>query len=173
MRQEPASKTETLELSPPEKLSDRHITDQFDCCEASIDNYIRNSALKAQQAKHAVVYVVCFKGTNVVAGYYTLSNSAVDRRHGATASIRRNAPNPLPVIVLGRMGVTAEARGRGVSLGLLADAIERCIIASQDIGCTAIIVHPLTENLASYYNRHAKFIPCPDLSPMTMMLSLR
>ncbi|POR62186.1 hypothetical protein [Pseudomonas syringae] len=173
MRQEPFSQTEALELSPPEKLARHHITEKFDCNEPSINEFLRVKALKAQEAKHAIVYVVCFKGTDEVAGYYTLSNSAVDRRHGATAKIRRNAPDPLPVTVLGRMGVTTAAGGRGLSLGLLADAIERCIQASEIIGSTAIIVHPLTQRLADYYAKHAGFVQCPDLAPMTMMLSFR
>jgi predicted GNAT family N-acyltransferase len=173
MRQETVSETETLELSPPEKLGKHHVTNLFDSGVMSIDDYLRTKAIKAQDAKHAVVYVVCFKGTDVVAGYYTLSSSAVDRRHGATALIRKNAPNPLPVTVLGRMGVTIQAQGRKLSLGLLADAIERSLIASEEIGSTALIVHPLTDKLAQFYKKHGGFIPCPDLSPMTMMLSFR
>lgn len=173
MRHDPSSQTEALELSPPEKLGSHHLTDEFDCGEQSINEYLRQKALKAQDAKHAVVYVVRFKNTQEVAGYYTLANSAIDRSGAATAKIRRNAPNPLPVTVLGRMGVTAAASGRGLSLALLADAIERSILASEVIGSVALIVHPLTERLATYYAKHAGFIPCPDLAPMTMMLPLR
>ena len=173
MCQRTSSQTKALELSPPEKLGSHHVTDHFDCGELSVDDYLQNKALKAQEAKHAMVYVVCFKGTAEVAGFYTLSNSAVDRRHGATAKIRRNAPDPLPVTVLGRMGVTAAASGHGLSLALLADAIERCILASEVIGSTAIIVHPLTQSLCEYYAKYGAFLPCPDLAPMTMMLSLR
>ncbi|MBI6925214.1 MULTISPECIES: hypothetical protein [Pseudomonas] len=173
MRQETACKAEALELSPPEKLADYHVTSEFDCLEPSINEFLHSKALKAQTAKHAVVYVVCFKGTHNVAAYYTLSNSAVDRRHGATAKIRRNAPDPLPVTVLGRMGVTASAAGRGVSLALLADAIERSLSASQTIGSVALIVHPLSNQLAEYYMKHGGFMPCPDLAPMTLMLPLR
>ncbi|WP_225917302.1 GNAT family N-acetyltransferase [Pseudomonas farsensis] len=173
MRQETACPTEALELSPPEKLGSHHVTDKFNCNEPSINDYLWSKALKAQNAKHAMVYVVCFKGTHEVAAYYTLSNSAIDRRHGATAKIRRNAPDPLPVTVLGRMGVTEAASGRGLSVALLADAIERCIIASEVIGSTALIVHPLNDRLTDFYAKHAGFIPCPDLAPMTMMLPLR
>ncbi|POA82535.1 hypothetical protein C1882_21880 [Pseudomonas sp. FW305-E2] len=173
MRQETAFQAEALELSPPEKLGSHHVTANFDCNEPSINDFLRSKALKAQDAKHAMVYVVCFKGTHDVAAYYTLSNSAIDRRYGATAQIRRNAPNPLPVTVLGRMGVTATASGRGLSLALLADAIERSLAASESIGSTALIVHPLTERLVAFYAKHGGFIPCPDLSPMTMMLSLK
>lgn len=172
MCQSTSSQAKALELSPPEKLGPHHVTVHFDCGEPSIDDYLQNKAFKAQEAKHAMVYVVCFKGTNDVAGYYTLSNSAIDRRFGATAKIRRNAPNPLPVTVLGRMGVTSAASGRGVSVALLADAIERCIFASEVIGSVAIIVHPLTESLRAYYAKYGDFSPCPDLAPMTMMLSL-
>ncbi len=173
MCQESVNKTKTLELSPPEKLGKHHVTALFECGEPSVDDYLKNKALKAQEAKHAMVYVVCFKGTSEVAGYYTLSNSAVDRRHGATAKIRRNSPDPLPVTVLGRMGVTVSAGGKGLSLALLADAIERCIAAADVIGSAAIVVHPLNDSLTDYYAKHGGFIPCPDLSPMTMMLSLR
>ncbi len=173
MRQKTACKTETLELTPPEKLAEHHVVSEFDCGELSINEFLRHRALKAQAARHTVVYVVCFKGTCNVAAYYTLSNSAVDRRYGATAKIRRNAPDPLPVTVLGRMGVTASAAGHGLSLALLADAVERSLIASEVIGSTALIVHPLTERLATYYAKHGGFVPCPDLAPMTMMLPLR
>ena len=173
MHRETSGPTETLELSPPERLGSHHITSEFDCGELSINDYLQSSALKSQEAKHTVVYVVCFKGTCDVVGYYTLSNSAIDRRHGATAKSRRNAPNPLPVTVLGRMGVTTALSGRGVSLALLADAVERSILASETIGSVALIVHPLTVSLAEYYAKHGDFIPCPDLAPMTMMLSLR
>lgn len=173
MRQETAGKTKTLELSPPEKLNAQHITDKFDCGEASINNYIRDKALDSQAAKHAMVYVVCFKETNEVAAFYTLSNSAVDRRYGATAKIRRNAPDPLPVTVLGRMGITASAQGHGLSVDLLADAVERSILAAQVIGSTALVVHPLNERLAGFYIKYGAFIPCPDLTPLTLMLPLR
>lgn len=173
MRQEAAGKTKTLELSPPEKLNSRHITSNFDCGEASIDNYIRDKALGSQAAKHAMVYVVCFKGTDEVAAFYTLSNSAVDRRYGATAKIRKNAPDPLPVTVLGRMGITKSAQGHGLAIDLLADAIERSIQAAQVIGSTALVVHPLNERLGDFYIKYGAFIPCPDLTPLTLMLSLR
>lgn len=171
MREETSGPTKTLELTAPEKLGSHHVTDSFDCGEQSINDYLKNRALKAHQAKHAIVYVVCFKGTNEVAAYYTLSNSAVDRRFGATAQIRRNAPDPLPVTVLGRMGVTDLAKGNGVSRGLLADAIERSIAVSEVIGSVALIVHPLSARLVAFYMGEG-FKPSPELSPMTMMLPL-
>ncbi|PZW86282.1 acetyltransferase (GNAT) family protein [Pseudomonas sp. 2848] len=173
MREETAGKTKALELTAPRKLEAFHLLDQFESGEASIDAYLRNQALKAQLAKHAVVYVTCFKGTSLVAGYYTLSNGSVARAHGATAGLRRNAPSDLPIVLLGRMGVTRQAAGQGVATDLLQDAIERALFASESVGCLAMVVHPLNERLEQFYATKAGFKSCPDLSPKTMMLALR
>ncbi|MFV3380071.1 MULTISPECIES: GNAT family N-acetyltransferase [Pseudomonas] len=173
MREEASGQAKALELSAPQRLNEFHEVDQFDCGEVTINRYLQEKALNAQQAKHAVVYVTCFKGTNTVAGYYTLSNGSVARAHGATARLRRNAPNELPVIILGRMGVDREAAGQGVATDLLQDAIERALVASEMVGCVALIVHPLTERLERFYANYAGFRHCPDLSPKTMMLALR
>lgn len=173
MREEAVGKAQALELSAPQILNTSHDLSCFDCGEASINSYLWEKALKAQQGKHAVVYVTCFKGSKTVAGFYTLSNGSVARAHGVPARLRRNAPEDLPVIILGRMGVTRQAAGQGVATDLLQDAIERSLVASEMVGCVAMIVHPLTERLEQFYARYAGFRLYPELSPKTMMMSLR
>lgn len=173
MREETAGEAEALELTAPCRLEAFHVVDLFESGEATIDAYLRQKALKAQVARHTVVYVTCFKGTSQVAGYYTLSNGAVARAHAPTASLRRNAPHDLPVVLLGRMGVTRQAAGQGVATDLLQDAIERALVVSESVGCVAVIVHPLNERLEHFYATKAGFINCPDLSPKTMLLALR
>jgi predicted GNAT family N-acyltransferase len=162
-----------VELSKPEKLNKFHDFTEFECGESSINDYLHKDARKAQDHKHAVVYVSCFAGTNRVAGYYTLSNGSVARQHVIPKSYQRNSPSAHPVTILGRMGVTMAAQGYGYSVDLLQDAIRRCMIASESVGTSAILVHPLDDKLAEFYAKHAGFQRCPDLSPLTMMLSLR
>lgn len=161
-----------LELSAPEKLNDLHDVSTFDCGEDSINEYLHKNARKAQERKHAVVYVSCFAGTRVVAAYYTLSNGSVAREN-VLKSLQRNSPALHPVTILGRMGVTKTAQGNMFSVDLLQDALARCIEASSAVGSSAVIVHPLTDKLAKFYEKYAGFTPCPQLSPLTMMLSLR
>lgn len=168
---ETAEKTQTLELSAPQKLASVHDLSAFDCGEESINSYLIR-ALKAQAAKQAVVYVVCLKGTSTVKGFYTLSNGSVSRNAVVPKSRQRNSPDLHPVTVLGRMGLSQDVQGHGYATDLLQDAVERAIAASAIIGSTALIVHPLNERLAAFYARHAGFIACPSISPLTMMLPL-
>lgn len=161
-----------LELTAPEKLNDLHDISQFDCGEPSIDEYLHKKARKAQVEKHAVVYVSCFAGTRIVAAFYTLSNGSVARQN-VLKSYQRNSPAQHPVTILGRMGVTRAAQGHGYSVDLLQDAITRCIEASGLVASSAVIVHPLTDRLAEFYRKYAGFEPCPQLSPLTLMLPLR
>lgn len=165
-------KAQTLELTAPEKLNGTHILDRFDSGEPSITGYLQNQARKAQGAKQAVVFVCCEKGTSNVVAYYTLSSGSVERCN-IPKSMQRNSPSVHPVTVLGRMGITQIAQGQGFAIDLLQDAIERTILASETIGSSAIIVHPLNERLASFYSKYAGFKPCPELSPVTMILPLR
>ncbi|MBD8792668.1 GNAT family N-acetyltransferase [Pseudomonas syringae] len=161
-----------MALSAPVKLNEQHDFSEFECSEPSIDEYLKKRALAAQIQKHAVVYVACFHGTNKVAAFYTLSNGSVPRDEIVPKKLQRNSPDFHPVTILGRMGVTKEAQGQGFARDLLHDALSRALIVSDAVGSAAILVHPLTERLAEFYGK-AGFIRNPDLSPLTMMLSLR
>ncbi|UVM52500.1 MULTISPECIES: hypothetical protein [unclassified Pseudomonas] len=168
-----ARTSKAVELTAPERLNDHHELDDFDSGEVSIDQYLQKKARKAQAAKQAVVYVSCRKATSIVMAYYTLSSGSVARANVMPKSHQRNSPSVHPVTLLGRMGVTREAQGEGFAIDLLQDAIERAINASQSIGSSAIIVHPLNDRLSNFYIKYAGFIPCPGISPITLMLPLR
>ena len=166
-------KAQTVELRAPEKLNDDHILDEFDSGVTSINDYLQKTARKAQATKQAVVYVVCRKYTPVVMGYYTLSSGSIARENVVPKSRQRNSPSVHPVTLLGRMGITESAQGQGFAIGLLQDAVDRAIIASESIGSSAMIVHPLNQRLSDFYTKYAGFIACPGLSPITLMLPLR
>lgn len=162
-----------LELTKPEKLNAFHDFSDFDCGEPSINEYLHKNARKGQENRQAVVYVTCFKGSNRVAGYYTLSSGSIAREYVSPKKLQRNTPNVHPATILGRMGVTMTAKGYGVATGLLQDAIMRVLASAEVVGTAALLVHPLSEPLAKFYEEKAGFVRCPDISPLTMMLSLR
>lgn len=173
MSTNPAEPQDPMALSAPEKLTDQHDVSEFESGEPTIDEYLKKRALAAQLQKQAIVYVVCFSGTNKVAGYYTLSSGSCNRADVVPKKLQRNTPDIHPITLLGRMGITRAAQGQGFAIDLLHDAMSRAIIASEVVASSAVVVHPLTQRLAQFYAKHAGFEQCPDLSPMTMMVSLR
>jgi predicted N-acetyltransferase YhbS len=79
-------------------------------------------------------------------------------------------PEPIPVMVLGRLAVDVDWQKRGVGAGLLKDAVLRTLAVSKQAGIRALVVHALSEDAKGFYLRHG-FQESP-LQPMTLMLSL-
>lgn len=64
---------------------------------------------------------------------------------GAPGRVKRNMPDPVPVMVLGRLAVDKNLRGRGIGSGLLRDAVLRIIQAAEIAGIRAIVVHAISD----------------------------
>jgi GNAT superfamily N-acetyltransferase len=79
-------------------------------------------------------------------------------------------PDPIPVVVLGRLAVDLNWQGRGIGPGLLKDAVTRALSVSQEVGVRALLVHALNENAKSFYVQFG-FLESP-IDPMTLMLGL-
>jgi hypothetical protein len=64
-------------------------------------------------------------------------------------------PNPVPVVLLGRLAVDKDWQGRGLGADLLRDAVLRMIAASDTIGVRAILIQAISDaamlHLASEY----------------------
>lgn len=82
-------------------------------------------------------------------------------RESAPGNLRRNMPDPIPVIVLGRLAVDLRYQGSGLGSALLKDAMLRALNASREIGAAALVVHALTDDLRDYYARFG-FVEYPE-----------
>ncbi len=76
--------------------------------------------------------------------------------------MRRNAPDRIPVSVIGRLAVSREYAGRGLGADLLSDALRRIASASRIIGVGAVMVHAKTDAAKRFYLRCAEFIEYPQ-----------
>ena len=90
------------------------------CC--SLNQWLRRRALKNEASGASRTFVVCL-GEEVV-GYYALAMGSILRRQ-APEKIKRELPEAIPVMVLGRLAVDRKWQGPGVGSGLLRDVIER------------------------------------------------
>ena len=88
----------------------------------------------------------------------------------ATGAVRRNMPDPVPVLVLGRLAVDSRAQGIQLGAGMLQDAVSRAMTVSQNTGVRALLVQALNEQAPGFY-QHYGFVPSPH-NPMTLMLCL-
>ena len=121
-------KVDATRIGPPEKLSAEHNLSEFDSVELELDDWLRRRALNNEARGASRTYVACV-GRKVV-GYYALSAGAIAHTH-APGRIKRNMPDPIPVVVLGRLAVDKGAQGKGVGTGLLRDAVLRILQAAE------------------------------------------
>lgn len=157
-----------VSLSAPEPLSTLHNREVFDCGEPALNNWLKRRALKNEDAGASRTFVVC-QDNNVV-GYYVLATGSVMHKE-APGKIKRNMPEPVPVMVLGRLAVNKGAQSMGIGRGLLKDAILRTITVAKQAGIKAILVHALSEEARKFYLR-CGFIESP-LDPMILMITLK
>lgn len=156
-----------LNLSPPTPISSDHELACFDSSEPTLDEWLKTRALKNQASGASRCFVLC--NNQKVIGYYTLSAGAISHEV-APKSMRRNMPNPLPVLLLGRLAIDKKYHNKGLGSALLRDAMIRVISVASDAGIFAILVHSLSEQAKRFYLSRG-FIESP-LQPMTLMMTL-
>ena len=156
-----------MTLQAPEPLrADRDLSG-FECGAPVLDEWLRRKAARNEGSGASRTYVVC-EGARVLA-YYSLATGSVEHGH-APGRVRRNMPDPIPVMILGRLAVDASVQGQGIGRGLLKDAILRTLKAAQIAGIRAILVHALDETAAAFYRKHG-FLDSP-IDSLTLMLPL-
>ncbi len=153
--------------SAPVQIAPEHDTSGFDCGEPSLNEWLRKRALRNEASGASRTYVVCIGGT--VIGYHTLAAGAVARDE-APSPMRRNMPDPIPVVVLGRLAIDHRHQNQGLGQALLRDAVLRALQAADRIGVTAILVHAISDEAKRFYLSRG-FIESP-VEPMTLCLLL-
>ena len=158
----------SLNLLAPQPLTAVHWVNDFACGEPSLDEWLKRRALNNQQSGASRTFVVVDEADQVL-GYYALAAGAVAHQL-ATGAVRRNMPDPVPVLVLGRLAVDSRAQGIQLGAGMLQDAVSRAMTVSQNTGVRALLVQALNEQARGFY-QHYGFVPSPH-NPMTLMLCL-
>lgn len=88
-----------------------------------------------------------------------------------TGRIRRNMPEPVPVMLLSRLAVDRGAQGSGLGRSLLRDTIERSVAAAEIVGVRALLVHALHDWARDFYLQY-DFEPSPS-DPLHLLLLIK
>ena len=158
----------TFLLSAPQPLGAVHQSGDFDCGEPTLNEWLKRRAMNNQLAGASRTFVVVDQDDKV-RGFYALAAGAVSHQV-ATSSVRRNMPDPIPVLVLGRLAVDRQAQGVKLGAALLQDAVNRAVVVSQNTGVRALLVHALHQRARQFYEYYG-FQESPH-HPLTLMLRL-
>ena len=112
-------------ISKPEPINESHQLDSFESGEGALDYWLKRRALDNDYHNASRTFVV-HPGDNTVIAYYCLATGSVTTQ-SAPGKIKRNMPNPIPVMVLGRLAVDQAWHGQGIGRGLLKDAVLRTV----------------------------------------------
>jgi GNAT superfamily N-acetyltransferase len=157
-----------LEISAPQPLSSVHLLDKFNCGEPVLDEWLKRRAMSNQLSGASRTFVVLDQDS-LVCGYYAMAAGAVAHQM-ATSSVRRNMPDPVPVMVLARLAVDLRAQGIKLGASLLQDAVNRAVMVSENAGVRALLVHALNDKAKEFYEHYG--FQSSSLNTMTLMLRL-
>jgi GNAT superfamily N-acetyltransferase len=124
----------------------------FDCGKAALDDFLKQQALK-NEGKASRTYVVAAQTgehAGKIVAYYTLASGAVTH-DGAPGWAKRNMPDPLPALVLGRLAVDRRHQGKGIGKHLLRQAMQRSLEVAAQVGVRVLIVHAIDDEAISFY----------------------
>ncbi|MDX7986840.1 GNAT family N-acetyltransferase [Xenorhabdus sp. 12] len=156
-------------ISAPEILTAEHNVKDFYCQHETLNEWLSRRALKNNKLGASRTFVICKEGTKDVIGYYCLSAGSINHIE-STPSLKRNMPDPIPVVLLGRLAIDVEYQGKKLGALLLQNAWKRVASTAEQVGISAIIVHAFDESARTFYMRLG-FVQSP-LEPYTLMLSL-
>ncbi len=147
-------------------ISPSHELENFCSGEEVLDHWLKRRARKNEAAGASRTYVAC-EGSQAV-GYYALATGSA-MLDTAPGKIRRNMPDPIPLVILGRLATDIRYQGQG--RGLLKDALLRSLQVAQQVGVRALLVHALSEQAKQFYLHHG-FAESP-LDGMKLFLPLQ
>lgn len=156
-----------MTLCAPEPLTADHDLERFASGEGGLDSWLKRRALRNQASGASRTFVVCDVGA--VVAYYALASSAITVAE-APGRFRRNMPDPIPLVVLGRLAVDRGQQGNGLGRAMVRDAALRVIQAADTIGIRGMLVHALSDAAKAFYQR-VGFEPSP-LDPLMLFVTL-
>lgn len=150
-----------------EVLNKSHVCDDFSCGEEMLDNYLKRQASQDVRKKLAACFVLTVKETNVIKGYYTLSNNSIPQEL-IPEDLRKHFPksyHSIPATLLGRLAVDKNFKGQRIGELLLVDALKKSYEISKVIGSYAVVTDPINESAENFYFKYG-FQKLPDSGKM-------
>jgi GNAT superfamily N-acetyltransferase len=140
------------DLRRPEPLNAaRHDRSHFDSGAPALDAWLRRYAGQNRRRDTAATWVIATPEDRVVA-YASLAMTAIDQS-AAPRPIAKQAPDPVPALLLGRLAVDKDFAGRGVGTALVAYVLATAIELNAKAACRAVVVAALDASARAWWER--------------------
>ena len=160
------------EIAPPRRLAVEDDRDKFDCGRDSLNNWFRRHAWHNQQSDVSRTSVLADSSGGSIAGFVSLSATQIQRGWLPKAAAR-NKPDPLPAILVGQFAVDLRYQGQGCATSLMRFALSTALRIADEVGCFAVVVHPLDEQACRFYRQFGfKDLPFDLAGSMAVRISL-
>ncbi len=117
-------------------------------------------------------YVCVDAETGAVLAYYALAFGGLSHE-SASARVKKGIPrHEIPVIILARMAVCQEEKGKGLGRAILRDAMIRVDRATEPAGIRCLVIHAKDESARRFYLSFAEFEQSPT-DPMNLQLLMK
>jgi len=158
-------------IEPFDKKS--HDRTAFSCEHEVLSTYLKQQASQDIK-KHVAAVFVLTRDHKTIAGYYTLSQYAIDSSSVPPEVMQRlGLPKykELPATLLGRLARNLEFKGQGVGELLLMGALKQALAQSRLIASVAVVVDAKDERAENFYKKYG-FIGLPD-HPQRLFLPMK
>ena len=141
----------------------------FDCGNGVFNDFLQRFAAKQQRELFLTLWILEDDvSANVIAGYYTLAPANIRQTNSSTTFVKKASKTyaDIPVILLGRLAVDKNYRGRQLGVELVRDALLRSLtVARTQIGGIAMVVDPYEPWLVDKLYAPLGFVPVDDSLP--------
>jgi hypothetical protein len=149
------------------RLENYHEKKSFSCGYSMLDNYIQKQAKQDIKKDLSACYVLEDVQSHLVIGYYTLSSNSISRDDFPLDIIKKlpRSYKNLPTILLGRLAIDYNHKGKRYGELILMDALNRCVEISKTLGTLAVVVDPIDSKAEDFYYKYG-FILIPGTGRM-------
>jgi GNAT superfamily N-acetyltransferase len=116
-----------------------------------MDDWLRHYAVQNRRRNTAATWVIT-DAQSVEVGYVSLSMTGIDRS-SAPAAVAKQAPDPVPALLIGRLAVDRSVAGLGIGTALVAHVLATAVDLNARAACRAVVVTALGESARSWWER--------------------
>ncbi|MFI7541779.1 GNAT family N-acetyltransferase [Actinoplanes sp. NPDC049599] len=134
-----------------EALSEHHKTGYFDSSKPELDTWLQQHALTTEARRTGRTFV--WSGDELVVAYYTIAAHLIVRED-LPRSLGRGNPAQIPAVLLARLALDKTLHEQGLGGVLLADALQRIVIATRTVAARFVVVDAIDQGAHGFYMHH-------------------